>query len=46
MQNKSTINRKIEQTLIIALDTVNAKQELSGINIKRGYSVYRGQATI
>lgn len=31
MQNKSTINHKIEQTLIIALDTVNAKREIQQV---------------
>ena len=31
MQNKQTINHKIEQTLIIALDTAKAKQEIQQI---------------
>lgn len=31
MEKKSTINHKIEQTLIIALDTVNAKKEIQQI---------------
>lgn len=31
MQDKSTINQKIEQTLIIALDTTKAKQEIQQI---------------
>ena len=34
MQNKQTINHKIEQTLIIALDTAKAQQESHQILLK------------